>query len=142
VGQTWSDQWSFTPVCSGSKCSAMRAVVNFDPPNYVQSAISMTLRLSGNSYVGTTTSKITTCGGTPSTSLLVPSIDPPTPVTNTISVAIAPAKSSGGAWTSWQAVMQLSSPYTVHQSTISIIGQVQACPAQSWSFTATGQPSS
>jgi hypothetical protein len=63
-------------------------------------------------------------------------------VTDTISVTITPDKTRGGQWTAWHAAMQLASPYTVYNPVISVIGQTQACPAQSWSFTVAGHPSS
>jgi hypothetical protein len=138
VGQARDDTWSFTPSCAGKGCAATRADVSFDPPDFTESEFTMTLRLSGDRYTGTATAKITTCGGTPPAGLLAPSTDPPTDVTSTITVSVAPVAARDGAWASWRASMRLSSPDAVRHELIT--GEYGECPPQSWTFTASGHP--
>jgi hypothetical protein len=113
----------------------MKVQVNFDPPSYRQTEIDMTLHLSGGSYAGTATSKISTCGNRSKNPMTISSFAKI--VTNTITMTIAPDKQRDGEWTAWHAAMQLSAPDTFVNDPVN---GAEECPPQSWDFTVAGHP--
>jgi hypothetical protein len=118
LGEHWSDTWQFTSTCSASACT-LNDSAEFAPPNLGSRTFTVKLSPAGGGYSGSTTAKVTNCGGTD--------------VTNTITVSIAPDSGavSHGGWTSWHGTMQLSSPYIQ-------VSSANYCPQQSWQFNLTG----
>jgi hypothetical protein len=120
-GEHWGDTWSFSPTCAGTSCTLTDSG-EFAPPNLGNRTFTVKLSPAGSGYSGSTTAKVTNCGGTD--------------VNNTITVTIAPNSGavSNGGWTAWHGTMQLSSPYIQVNSS-------NYCPAQSWQFNLTGSGS-
>jgi hypothetical protein len=117
-GEHWSDTWQFAPTCSGSSCT-MIDNGEFAPTSLGSRTFTVKLSPSGGGYSGSTTAKITNCGGTA--------------VTNTISLSLTPNSGAvkQGGWTSWHGTMQVSSPYIQVSSS-------NYCPQQSWQFSLSG----
>jgi hypothetical protein len=117
VGDTWSDTWTFTPKCVGSKCDVtLKGSVG--GPGYKDVPFTVTLKRSGNVYTGSTKAKVTVCRTVRSldtlTLRLTGTSDPVT-----------------GLWSAWKGTFVLGSPYTN-------AGDGYYCPAQSWTFALTG----
>jgi len=118
VGETWSDSWTFTPVCTTNQCT-LKTDAEWAPPNLKTVPFTVTLTSSGGSYVGSNTAYITKCE----------SVN----VKNTVTVRITADNGAvdNGAWSSWHGTWVVSSPYVT-------AGGGYYCPAQSWTFSLTG----
>jgi hypothetical protein len=118
VGEHWTDTWQFSAGCSSTRCTLTDSA-EFDPPNVQVKQFTLKLTPSGGGYSGSTTAKVTNCGGIG--------------VNNTIHVSVYPGSGavSNGGWTKWNGTMVLSSPYTTASSST-------FCPSQSWDFSLTG----
>ncbi|MCW2929804.1 MAG: chitinase [Actinomycetia bacterium] len=118
-GEHWTDDWQLTASCSASRCTLTDSG-DFGPPSAGDRTFTVKLSPSGGRYSGSTTAKLTKCGGT-------------TFVTDTVtlSLAVNSGAVSHGGWTAWRGTMAVSSPYIqVNSSTY--------CAQGNWQFTLTG----
>jgi hypothetical protein len=116
-GQKWTDSWTFTPDCSGNRCT-LTAAAEWAPPKYKTVPFTVTLNPSGAGYAGTTKASIAKCGSTN--------------VTDTVTLSISANNGAvdNGAWNAWHGTWVVSAPYTTDGNGF--------CPAQSWNFSITG----
>jgi hypothetical protein len=115
VGDSWDDNWQFSPACSATSCQ-MTVSAEFAPQGFAPKPFKV--KLTGNgSYSGTTTAQVTHCG----------SVN----VHNTITLNLSPRGTSNGGWTAWAGSWVLSAPYIQPDAT-------HFCPSQSWQFNVTG----
>jgi hypothetical protein len=118
VGQKWSDTWTFSPACTGNRCT-LTTDADFAAPGFDAQRFTMTLTRSGSGYAGSTRADITKCG----------SVD----VRNTVTLRISANRGAvqNGGWNAWSGTMVLSSPYVMASSTT-------FCPMHAWDFSVTG----
>jgi Fibronectin type III domain len=113
-GQKWTDTWTFTPDCSGNRCT-LTAEGEWAPPRYKIVPFTVTLNASGSGYAGSARARIAKCGSTN--------------VTDTVTLKIAADNGAvdNGAWKSWHGTWRVSAPYTTDGNGF--------CPSQAWNFS-------
>jgi hypothetical protein len=116
VGDHWSDQWTFSPSCSGTTCT-MTVYSALAAPGFSVKEFTVLLHGSGGHYSGSTEAEISKCASVADTNTI------------TLSIAANNGRIRDGAWTAWTGAMVVSAPYTV-------VGD-EFCPAQSWRFDVT-----
>lgn len=142
VGTYWTDDWTFSPSCSRNTCEeGLQA--NFDPPATTATPFTVTLKPSGGHYAGTTHDEIFACSGGTSTDPFLQG----GAANDTVNVDIAPVHTSGGVWTSFTGTVLVTAPYAIASNPSGIAGSpisggIEYCPAQSWTFSVSGHPSS
>ena len=129
AGTKWTDNWTFTPSCTGNACQeGLQA--SFQPPATHDTPFNMTLKPSGGHYIGTTHAEIFACSATASASFLDATND-------AVNVDITPVRTSGGVWSAFTGTVVVTMPYTVP-----VLSPNSFCPTQSWTFTVNGHPAS
>jgi hypothetical protein len=139
VGTHWTDDWTFSPSCSGNACKeGLQA--SFDPPATAATPFTVTLKPSGGHYVGTTHDEIFACSTSTSTAPFLQGGS----TNDTVNVDITPVHTSGGVWTSFTGTVLVTMPYTIASNPLGVtpIGVTEYCPTQSWTFSVSGHPSS
>lgn len=115
-GQNWSDTWTFTPHCTGSRCT-LTVDAKWAPPGYNATSFTVTLAPSGAWYKGSAKAQIANCG--------------PVQTTDTVNLSIIADNGAvdHGGWNSWHGSLVIAMPYTDTG--------ISYCPAQTWNASVT-----
>jgi hypothetical protein len=123
-GLTWTDSWTFKPVCDSGACNTVLKG-EITPPGVSTHTFKMTLHRSGAVYTGQNHAQITVCGQPPIVKK----------VTNTVIVRIRVTSGHlvNGVWRadSWTGTLWLKSPYTT--------AGLYYCPVQTVTMSLTGR---
>jgi hypothetical protein len=126
VGYSWTDQWSAAPACNAGSCN-LTITLSLIPPGgygYQEVYVAMHPSGSGGEYSGSSTAKVTYCGGKPPAG---------TAETDTFTMTMAPARGSvrNGAWGAWSGTVVLTAP-TVYLA-------AGYCPGGTWTLALKSQ---
>jgi hypothetical protein len=126
VGYNWTDQWSAAPACNAGSCNLTITLSLVPPGGYGYQEVYVTMHPSGSgdAYTGSSTAKVTYCGGKPPAG---------TAETDTFTMTIRPTTGSvrNGAWGAWSGTVVLNAP--------SLNLAAGSCPGGTWTLALKSQ---